>query len=255
MKSVDRAGPVSSKTLSGEALRVDGIAKRFGGLRVFDPISFELAEDEILGVIGPNGAGKTTLINVICGMIVPSAGRVHLGDRNITGLPFHAVSQLGVVRSFQQTNTFSKVSVEENLFRARRFCSSRSGPALGLDDLLHDFELAGHLEEPSDKLPYGLQKMLGLIMVLATRPRFILMDEPAAGLERRERTRVDRFIEHARKVLRCGIMIVEHDMDLVKRLCPTIVVLEAGRLLAKGPPAEVLARPDVINAYLGDSAD
>jgi len=255
MNSVDRAGPASAKNASGDALRVDGIAKRFGGLRVFDPISFELAEDEILGVIGPNGAGKTTLINVMCGMIEPSAGRVHLGQRNITSLPFHSVSQLGVVRSFQQTNTFSKVSVEENLFRAKRFCSKRSGPDLGLDDLLHDFELAGHLDEPSDKLPYGLQKMLGLIMVLATRPRFILMDEPAAGLERRERIRVDRFIEHARKVLRCGILIVEHDMDLVKRLCPTIVVLESGRLLAKGPPVEVLARPDVINAYLGDSAD
>jgi branched-chain amino acid transport system ATP-binding protein len=255
MKSDDRAGAVSAKAVSGEALRVEGIAKRFGGLRVFDPISFQLAEDEILGVIGPNGAGKTTLINVICGMIVPSAGRVCLGDRNITGLPFHSVSQLGVVRSFQQTNTFSKVSVEENLFRAKRFGSDRSGTDLGLDDLLHDFELAGHLDEPSDKLPYGLQKMLGLIMVLATRPSFILMDEPAAGLERRERSRVDRFIAHARKVLRCGIMIVEHDMDLVKRLCPTILVLEAGRLLAKGPPAEVLARPDVINAYLGDSGD
>ena len=255
MKSGDRAGPALQKTVSGGSLRVDGIAKRFGGLRVFEEISFELAEGEILGVIGPNGAGKTTLINVICGMISASAGRVHLGKRDITGQPFHAISQLGVVRSFQQTNTFSKVSVEENLFRAKRFCSNRSGPDLRLDDLLHDFELAGHLEEPSDKLPYGLQKMLGLIMVLATRPRFILMDEPAAGLERRERTRVDRFIEHARKVLGCGILIVEHDMDLVKRLCPTIVVLEAGRLLAKGPPAEVLARPDVINAYLGDSAD
>jgi branched-chain amino acid transport system ATP-binding protein len=255
MKSGDRVDPGSERTVSGEALRIDGLAKRFGGLRVFEEISFELAEGEILGVIGPNGAGKTTLINIICGMIPESTGRVHLGKRDITGQPFHVISQLGVVRSFQQTNTFSKVSVEENLFRAKRFCSNRSGPDLRLDDLLQDFELAGHLWEPSDKLPYGLQKMLGLIMVLATRPRFVLMDEPAAGLERRERTRVDRFIEHARNVLGCGILIVEHDMDLVKRLCPTIVVLEAGRLLAKGPPAEVLARPDVINAYLGDSAD
>jgi branched-chain amino acid transport system ATP-binding protein len=188
-------------------------------------------------------------------MIGASAGRVYLGQRTLTGLPLHAISRLGIVRSFQQTNTFSKVTVEENLFRARRFCFNRSGPDLRIDELLNDFELAGHLDEPSDKLPYGLQKMLGLIMVLATRPRFILMDEPAAGLERRERTRVDRFIEHARKILGCGIMIVEHDMDLVKRLCPTIVVLEAGRLIAKGPPAEVLSRPDVINAYLGDSAD
>ena len=119
--------------------------------------------------------------------------------------------------------------------------------------MLDEFGLSAHLHEPSDKLPYGLQKMLGLIMVLTARPKFLLLDEPAAGLERRERTQVDRFVSHARKTLGCGVLVVEHDMDLVKRLCPHIVVLEAGRLLAEGPPAEVLSRPDVIDAYLGAS--
>ncbi len=243
--------------MNAPSLRVEGAAKQFGGLKVFEGISFEVPAGGILGVIGPNGAGKTTLINCICGMLAPSAGRFTLGDQDITGKPFHAVSRLGVARSFQQTNTFRSVSVEENVFRAQRFGGRRrsSGADLGINELLDEFGLSGHLHEPSDKLPYGLQKMLGLIMALTARPKFLLLDEPAAGLERRERTQVDRFVSHARKTLGCGVLVVEHDMDLVKRLCPHIVVLEAGRLLAEGSPAEVLSRPDVIDAYLGASEE
>jgi branched-chain amino acid transport system ATP-binding protein len=240
-----------ARDVSHARLRVEGATKRFGGLRVFDGISFEVPAGEVVGVIGPNGAGKTTLINVMCGMLPPSAGRILLGDNDITNKPFHAVSRLGIVRSFQQTNTFRSVTVEENLYRAQRFSTVRHGPDLGIPGLLEEFGLAPHLDEPSDKLPYGLQKMLGLVMVLATRPRFLLLDEPAAGLERRERPQVDRFIDHVRKTLGCGVLIVEHDMDMVRRLCPHLVVLEAGRLLAEGKPAEVLSRPDVIAAYLG----
>jgi branched-chain amino acid transport system ATP-binding protein len=238
-----------------ETLHVQDAAKQFGGLRVFEGISFDVEPGSVMGVIGPNGAGKTTLINVICGMLAPTAGRILLGGRDITSKPFHVVSRLGVARSFQQTNTFRSASVEENLYRAQRFGPAQGGSDLGIGDLLEEFGLARHLYEPSEKLPYGLQKMLGLIMVLTARPRFLLLDEPAAGLERRERVQVDRFVEHARNALGCGILIVEHDMDLVKRLCPHIIVLEAGRLLAEGTPEDVLARPDVIEAYLGASED
>jgi branched-chain amino acid transport system ATP-binding protein len=240
---------------STPALRVEAACKSFGGLKVFERISLDLVPGGVLGVIGPNGAGKTTLINVICGMLPPSSGRILLGDRDITGMPLHAVSRLGVVRSFQQTNTFRTVSVEENVFRALRFSTLKHAADLGLDRLLEEFGLAAHLHEPSEKLPYGLQKMLGLVMVLIARPRFLLLDEPAAGLERRERVQVDKVVEFARSKLGCGILIVEHDMELVRRLCPQIVVLEAGRLLAAGTPDEVLARPDVIDAYLGSEGD
>jgi branched-chain amino acid transport system ATP-binding protein len=238
----------------GETLRVENVSKQFGGLKVFEDISFHVPAGGIMGVIGPNGAGKTTLVNVMCGMLAPSSGRIVLGERDITGKPFHSVSRLGVARSFQQTNTFRSASVEENLFRAQRFGADRDTD-LGISGLLAEFGLSSHLDEPSEKLPYGLQKMLGLIMVLAARPRFLLLDEPAAGLERRERTQVDRFVEHARKTIGCGVLIIEHDMELVRRLCPHILVLEAGRLLAEGPPAEVLARRDVIDAYLGASEE
>jgi branched-chain amino acid transport system ATP-binding protein len=235
-------------------LRVEGLSKHFGGVRVFDDISFSLERGRVLGVIGPNGAGKTTLINVISGMLTPTTGRTLLGGASLAGKPFHVASRLGVVRSFQQTNTFRSGSARENLARASRF-SRQSGPDLQMGKLLQQFGLTECLDEPSDKLPYGKQKLLGLLMALATRPKFLLMDEPAAGLERSERVHVDRFVEHALAVLNCGVLIVEHDMDMIRRLCPSIVVLEAGRLLAAGTPQEVLSRADVIEAYLGTSEE
>jgi len=255
VNAIVKTSTVAPHANPASALRVETVCKNFGGLKVFEGISFEIPPGGVLGVIGPNGAGKTTLINVICGMLQPSSGRIILGDRDLTGMPLHAVSRLGVVRSFQQTNTFRAVSVEENVFRALRFSSMKHAADLGLEGLLEEFGLTAHLHESSEKLPYGLQKMLGLVMVLIARPRFLLLDEPAAGLERRERVQVDRVVEFARSKLGCGVLIVEHDMELVRRLCPQIVVLEAGRLLAAGAPDEVLARPDVIDAYLGSGGD
>lgn len=232
-------------------LRVEKLAKRFGGLRVFQGIDFTLPPGGLLGVIGPNGAGKTTLINVISGRQPASSGRVVLGVRDITNQPAHAVSRLGLSRSFQQTNTFKSVSVQENIVRAIRF-GGRGAPP-GLDDMLAEFGLTPRLHEVSDKLPYGLQKMLGLVMAFASGPKVLLLDEPAAGLERAERQHVDTFVHKVREA-GTSVLIVEHDMDLIRRLCPRILVLDAGVLLADGPPAEVLARPDVIAAYLGEEA-
>jgi branched-chain amino acid transport system ATP-binding protein len=234
------------------ALRVQSLGKRFGGLSVFSGISFALPEGGLLGVIGPNGAGKTTLINVISGRLAPTTGQVILDERDVTGRPAHALSRLGVARSFQQTNTYRGVSVRENIARAIRF--GQPGIPPGLEGLLTEFGLTGRLDEQSDKLPYGLQKMLGLVMAFATRPRVVLLDEPAAGLERMERNQVDTFVKHVRDA-GASVLIVEHDMDLIRRLCPRILVLDAGVVLADGPTAEVLARPDVIAAYLGESED
>lgn len=238
-----------------QCLRVNGISKDFGGLRVFNDVTFDLPRGEVVGVIGPNGAGKTTLINVICGMLAPSSGEVLLEGRAITSEPFHARSRLGVVRSFQQTNTFRTASVAQNLARACRFSRNERDDDIGMSDLLQEFGLAAHLDEPSDKLPYGLQKMLGLLMAFATRPRYLLLDEPAAGLERRERGNVDRIVAQARTRLGCGVLMVEHDMELIRRLCPHVIVIEAGSVLAQGAPAEVLARSDVIAAYIGGGED
>ncbi len=234
-------------------LQVEALSKSFGGLRVFADIDFTVESGGLLGVIGPNGAGKTTLINVVTGRQMPTSGRVLLDGRDVSGQPAHAMSRLGVTRSFQQTNTFKSVSVRENIVRAIRF-GGRGVPA-GLETLLGEFKLSDRLDEQSDKLPYGLQKMLGLVMAYATAPSVLLLDEPAAGLEHAERHQIDAFVTHVRAAGRCSVLIVEHDMDLIRRLCPRILVLDAGVLLADGSPAEVLARPDVIAAYLGDTEE
>jgi ABC-type branched-subunit amino acid transport system ATPase component len=235
----------------GTELRVEAIGKRFGGLQVFTRVGFTLAPGELLGVIGPNGAGKTTLINVLCGKLAPSTGRILLGGRAVGGLPLHALARLGLVRSFQQTNTFKGCTVRENLARAIRFSGTPAAIWSRLDTLLHRFDLAQRLHEPSDKLPYGLQKMLGLLLAYATQPKVLLLDEPAAGLERRERGMVDAFVQAAQADHGCSVLIVEHDMDLIRRLCPRILVLDAGHVLAEGTPETVLARRDVIDAYMG----
>ena len=239
--------------MAGKELRVDSLARSFGGLRVFSEVSFSLPAGGLMGVIGPNGAGKTTLINVISGRLPPTEGRVLLDGRDVGGQPAHALSRLGVARSFQQTNIFRSVTVRENISRAVRF--GRRGVQPGLDRLLGEFGLAERLDEQGDKLPYGLQKMLGLVMTFATGPSVLLLDEPAAGLERHERTRIDAFVRHVREVGGCSVLIVEHDMDLIRRLCPRVLVLDAGAVLADGTPAEVLVRPDVIAAYLGGAED
>ncbi|MGD0972456.1 MAG: ATP-binding cassette domain-containing protein [Candidatus Korobacteraceae bacterium] len=232
-------------------LHVDAIGKQFGGLKVFDQVSFKLLPGDILGVVGPNGAGKTTLINIISGLLFPTHGRITLGGHDITRTVFHGRSRMGVIRSFQQTSTFRPATVRENIARAIRFSHGSEMPPRGMDALMKRFELSDRLDEQSDKLPYGLQKMLGLVLAYVTSPKVLLLDEPAAGLEIRERGRVDDFVHHVREELGCGMLIVEHDMDLIRRLCPQIMVLDSGRILAEGPPADVLARPEVIAAYMG----
>ena len=236
---------------AGATLRAERLGKRFGGLQVFDAIEFELKPGDRLGVIGPNGAGKTTLINVLSGLLLPTTGQVTLDGKRLSGLKLHAHSRMGVVRSFQQTNTFKRAPVRENLSRALRFSHAPPGTSDRLDVMLRQFDLAPRLDEPAEKLPYGLQKMLGLLLAYAACPRVLLLDEPAAGLERRERTAVDAFVTAVQEDHGCSVLIVEHDMELIRRLCPRIIVLDAGQVLADGPPDQVLARQDVIDAYMG----
>ncbi len=245
------SGQRRAAAATGDELRVEGLAKRFGGLRVFQDLTFRLAPGDILGIIGPNGAGKTTLINVICGQLPATGGRIFIGASDITGMPAHAVAGMGLVRSFQQTNIFRSATVRENVARAIRFSRRGADRWAQIEPLLRQFDLLPRLDERGDALPYGLQKMLGLVMAYATGPKVLLLDEPAAGLERGERERVDAFVHHARVKEGCSVLIVEHDMELIRRLCPRILVLNDGAVLAEGPPAEVLARADVIQAYLG----
>jgi ABC-type branched-subunit amino acid transport system ATPase component len=224
---------------------------RFGGVRVLDDITFRLRPGDLLGVIGPNGAGKTTLINLICGRMMPTGGKVFLHGLNITGHSTYVISRLGLARSFQQTNIFRNASVRENIARARLFSGRPDEEDARLNAMLEEFGLTRRLDELGNSLPYGLQKMLGLVLAFATNPDVLLLDEPAAGLERSERHRIDDFVRQVQDGTGRILLIVEHDMDLIRRLCPRILVIDAGQVLAEGPPKEVLARRDVIDAYVG----
>lgn len=235
------------------ALKADRISKAFGGLKVFNDVSFTLPAGGLLGVIGPNGAGKTTMINIISGRLKPSSGRVLLGDAQIDGKPVYENASRGLVRSFQQTATFTGYTVEDNLLSALRFSKKGRAVLEQLSPLLDQFGLAENWTRNAEILPYGLQKMLGLTMALATQPKVLLLDEPAAGLEKSERVNIDTYVRFAQECFGCGVLLVEHDMELIKRLCPSIIVLDGGRLIAEGKPETVLANPDVINAYLGGS--
>ncbi|GAA5113980.1 branched-chain amino acid ABC transporter ATP-binding protein/permease [Pseudonocardia adelaidensis] len=234
-------------------LEVTAVSKRFGGVTAVSGVSFGVAPGEVLGVIGPNGAGKTTLVNVLAGQLPPSGGTVRLAGDAITGLSPGRLARKGISRSYQQTSVFAGASVRENLERARAYGTRWIDPA-DLHRLLARMGLADRLDDRAGDLPYGLQKSLGLVLALAVEPRVLLLDEPAAGLERSERRRVDEVVAWA--VDRgCAVLLVEHDMDLVRRICDRVLVMDTGEPLAAGLPGEVLADPRVISAYLGEPED
>ncbi|MCW2771211.1 MAG: hypothetical protein JWR27_2644 [Aeromicrobium sp.] len=242
-----------SVTTGEVVLSVDALAKRFGGVAAVDGVSLELRKGDILGVIGPNGAGKTTLINMISGAMVPSGGRVTLSGKALTGSSPQTMSRHGIARSYQQTSVFSGATVRENLRRAEAF-SKRWVSDEELDELLRETGLDARLDDIAGDLPYGLQKLLGLLLPLATRPAVLLLDEPAAGLEVSERGRIDQLVEWAAE-RGSAVLLVEHDMDLVRRICPRLLVMDTGKELAHGTPEVVLTNPDVITAYLGVADD
>lgn len=254
----------------GGMLQVEGLAKRFGGLRAVDGLSFAVQPGQVVGLIGPNGAGKTTVFNLVTGLIRPTAGEVRFKDRRITGLPPFQVVKLGLVRTFQSTVLYAEATVLENVMRG---CLSRAGIGfwsglLGLPEAAHleeqareramqllaFVELAGSADEVARNLPYGHQRALGIAAALATEPELLMLDEPVAGMNPEETAQMARLI---RRLNEAGttIVVVEHDMSFVMQLCQNIVVLNYGRKIAEGSPAEIRSNPDVVAAYLGVDDD
>jgi branched-chain amino acid transport system ATP-binding protein len=243
-------------------LELSGLSKRFRGLRAVDGVSCRMDEGELFGIIGPNGAGKTTLFNLITGTLRPTSGEVIFRGDRITGLKPDAVARKGIVRTFQATTIFRDATVFDNVRRAYLLRALyQPGRLAGYRGKLQAAETEAHevlelLEldrmgsQNARELPYGSQKLLGVAMALATRPRVLLMDEPAAGLNPNETRALGGLFQRLRS-RGINIVLVEHDMRLVMSVCDRILVLNYGRPIALGRPDDIRADAQVIEAYLG----
>jgi branched-chain amino acid transport system ATP-binding protein len=243
-------------------LEVRNLTKRFGGLVAVSDVSFAVQPGEIFGIIGPNGAGKTTLFNVIAGHFKPSAGAVLLEGTDIAGHPSDEIGRLGIARTFQAVHLFRKETVAENLRRAAviaarysplaYFTSSRPPASAAMEDVARFLGLEDRLALVAGGLSYGQQKMLGIGMAMMVRPRLVLMDEPAAGLNSSEKLAIRSLIRRLRDERAISVLLVEHDMPLVMGLCDRILVVNQGKPLALGTPADIRSDAGVIEAYLGE---
>jgi branched-chain amino acid transport system ATP-binding protein len=249
--------------MSEPILRIEGLAKRFGGLEALGGVSLSVARGDFRAIIGPNGAGKSTFFNTMTGLLRPDAGRVFFEGRDVTGEPPHLLARRGIGRTFQITSVFHDLSALQNvqvslLAHARRSWSVWPGATpLHVDrarELLDLVGLSTNAERPAGTLSHGDQKRLELAIALAGEPRLLLLDEPTAGMAAQERLESIRLVHRVASERGISCVFTEHDMAVVFAVATHITVMHQGRVLAEGTPAEVRSRREVQQVYLGEAA-
>jgi branched-chain amino acid transport system ATP-binding protein len=239
----------------GESLRASAVSRSFAGVQALHGVSLELRRGEVVGLIGPNGAGKSTLVNVLSGFDRPTEGSVELEGRDVTRWPAHRRGRVGLARTFQHAHAFGALTVRENVEVAAlgvglspRRAAERAG------ELLELLGLTRQADTPASSLPHGDERRLGVARAVATAPRFVLLDEPAAGLPEAEVPPFADVVRSVRDDHGAGVLLIDHNMALIMSVCDRIHVLDQGRTLAEGTPVEIRANLDVAAAYLGESA-
>lgn len=253
-------------------LKIDKLTKSFGGLTAVSNVNMEIAKGELVGLIGPNGAGKTTLFNLLTGVYVPTSGHIQLEAggkiKELGGLKPYNVTKSGLARTFQNIRLFKDLTVLDNVriamhqnvgyglfsafFRTNKFYSEEERMTQEAEALLAIFHMEKKKNELAKNLPYGEQRHLEIVRALATKPVILLLDEPAAGMNPNETAALTGLIKKIREEFGLTVLLIEHDMSLVMKICERIYVLDYGMLIASGKPEEIRANKRVIEAYLGE---